>query len=85
MTILDPSAGRFERAPTRGHGIGKRLTDECIRCARECGYRRMTLWTHSVLTAARHIYQQAGFRLTSSEARRSFGQDVVSEHWDLNL
>jgi hypothetical protein len=38
-----------------------------------------------VLTAARHIYERAGFRLTSSETRRSFGQNVISEHWDLAL
>jgi DNA-binding MarR family transcriptional regulator/GNAT superfamily N-acetyltransferase len=69
----------------RGHGIGRRLTEECVRFARQHGYQRITLWTHSVLTAARHIYEQAGFRLTSSEARRSWGQDVVSEHWDLTL
>jgi hypothetical protein len=38
-----------------------------------------------VLTAARHVYQRAGFRLRSSEQRRSFGKDVISEHWDLAL
>jgi DNA-binding MarR family transcriptional regulator/GNAT superfamily N-acetyltransferase len=77
LLLVEPAA--------RGRGIGKLLTDECTRFARACGYRRITLWTHSVLTAARHIYKQAGFRLTSSEQRRSFGQDVVSEHWDLKL
>jgi DNA-binding MarR family transcriptional regulator/GNAT superfamily N-acetyltransferase len=77
LLLVEPAA--------RGLGIGKRLTDECVRFARGCGYRRMTLWTHSVLTAARHIYAHAGFRLTSSEPRRSFGQDVVSEHWDMKL
>jgi DNA-binding MarR family transcriptional regulator/N-acetylglutamate synthase-like GNAT family acetyltransferase len=77
LLLVEPAA--------RGLGIGKRLTDECISFARECGYRRMTLWTHSVLGAARHVYAQAGFQLTSSEARRSFGQDVVSEHWDMSL
>jgi DNA-binding MarR family transcriptional regulator/N-acetylglutamate synthase-like GNAT family acetyltransferase len=77
LLLVEPAA--------RGFGIGKRLTDECIRFARECGYRRMTLWTHSVLTAARHVYAQAGFQLTSSEPRRSFGQDVASEYWDMNL
>ena len=77
LLLVEPAA--------RGLGIGKRLTDECIHFARECGYRRMTLWTHSVLSAARHVYAQAGFQLTSSEARRSFGQDVVSEHWDISL
>jgi DNA-binding MarR family transcriptional regulator/GNAT superfamily N-acetyltransferase len=69
----------------RGRGLGTRLTDECIRFARERGYRSITLWTHQVLTTARHIYERAGFRLRSSEARRNFGQDVVSEHWDLML
>jgi len=69
----------------RGRGLGTRLTDECVRFARACGYRRITLWTHQVLTPARHIYQRAGFTLTSSEARRNFGQNVVSEHWDLVL
>ncbi len=77
LLLVEPSA--------RGLGIGKRLTDECIRFARACGYKKITLWTHGVLAAARHIYEQAGFRLTSSEAKRSFGKDVVSEHWDLVL
>jgi DNA-binding MarR family transcriptional regulator/GNAT superfamily N-acetyltransferase len=77
LLLVEPSA--------RGLGIGKALTDECIAFARERGYRRITLWTHSVLTAARHIYARAGFRLTSSEPRHSWGQDVVSEHWDLEF
>ena len=77
LLLVEPSA--------RGLGIGNALTNACIGFARERGYRRITLWTHGVLTAARHIYEQAGFRLTSSEARRSWGQDVVSEHWDMEL
>ena len=77
LLLVEPSA--------RGLGIGTLLTDECIRFARERGYRKMTLWTHSVLTAARAIYARAGFTLTSSEPKQSFGRDVVSEHWDLTL
>jgi DNA-binding MarR family transcriptional regulator/GNAT superfamily N-acetyltransferase len=77
LLLVDPLA--------RGRGLGTRLTEECVGFARQCGYRRITLWTHSVLTVARHVYERAGFRLTSSEPRRSFGQDVVSEHWDLVL
>ena len=77
LLLVDPVA--------RGRGVGRRLTEECIRFARRCGYRSITLWTHQVLVAARHIYERAGFRLTSSEARRSFGCDVVSEHWDFLL
>ncbi|HUI15586.1 MAG TPA: helix-turn-helix domain-containing GNAT family N-acetyltransferase [Xanthobacteraceae bacterium] len=77
LLLVDPKA--------RGLKLGTRLVDECIALARRAGYKRVTLWTHSVLTAARHIYQQAGFTLTSSEERVSFGKPVVSEYWDLQL
>jgi len=77
LLLVDPAA--------RGHGLGTRLTDEAVRFARERGYRKITLWTHQVLTAARLLYERAGFRLKSSEAMRNFGRDVVSEHWDLVL
>jgi len=69
----------------RGLGIGARLVDEAIRFARSAGYRKIALWTHSVLTAARHIYQGAGFKPMRSEEHQSWGQPVVSEHWDLDL
>ena len=69
----------------RGLGLGKRLVDECVQFARAAGYTSMTLWTHSVLSAARHTYEKAGFTLTSSEPRHSFGKDVVAEFWDLAL
>jgi DNA-binding MarR family transcriptional regulator/GNAT superfamily N-acetyltransferase len=77
LLLVDPAA--------RGRGLGTRLTNECIRFARQCRYQSITLWTHKVLATARHVYERAGFRLTSSESRRSFGQNVVSEHWDLVL
>ena len=77
LLLVDPKA--------RGLGLGARLVNECIGLARQAGYQKITLWTHSVLAAARHIYQKAGFKLTRSEAKVSFGQAVVSEHWDLEL
>jgi DNA-binding MarR family transcriptional regulator/GNAT superfamily N-acetyltransferase len=77
LLLVDPKA--------RGLGLGAHLTDECIGFARRAGYKKITLWTHSVLTAARHIYQKAGFKLTRSEEHRSWGKPVVSEHWDLVL
>lgn len=77
LLLADPAA--------RGRRLGTRLTDECIRFARQCGYRSITLWTHKVLTVARHTYERASFRLTSSEKRKSFGKNVVSEHWDLRF
>lgn len=77
MLLVEPRA--------RGLGIGKRLVEECIRFARQSGYRKLTLWTNSCLLAARHIYQQAGFQLTESEAYHDFGQDLVGETWELEL
>ncbi len=77
LLLVDPRA--------RGLGLGARLVDECIRFARRAGYGKITLWTHSVLEAARHIYQKAGFTLTRTERHRSWGKPVVSEHWDVEL
>jgi DNA-binding MarR family transcriptional regulator/GNAT superfamily N-acetyltransferase len=77
LLLVDPKA--------RGLGLGQRLVDECVRFARQAGYKKMTLWTHSVLTAARRCYEKAGFTLTSSEPKHSWGKDVVAEYWDLTL
>jgi DNA-binding MarR family transcriptional regulator/GNAT superfamily N-acetyltransferase len=69
----------------RGLGVGRRLTDACVAFARDVGYRRVTLWTQSVLTAARHIYGAVGFELVDSAPHRSFGADLVEETWQLDL
>jgi DNA-binding MarR family transcriptional regulator/GNAT superfamily N-acetyltransferase len=69
----------------RGHGLGHSLVQACIDFAREAGYQTITLWTNSVLDAARVIYQQTGFRQVGSERHRSFGHDLVSETWELAL
>lgn len=69
----------------RGHGLGKRLVGECIAFARACGYRKITLWTQSILTSARKIYQEAGFVLVASDPHRSFGQSLIGETWEMKL
>jgi DNA-binding MarR family transcriptional regulator/GNAT superfamily N-acetyltransferase len=69
----------------RGLGIGNRLVEECVRFARQAGYRKMTLWTSSILTAARHIYAEAGFKLIRAEGQHGFGKDVTMETWELDL
>jgi GNAT superfamily N-acetyltransferase len=69
----------------RGLGLGARLVEACTDLARAAGYRCVTLWTNDVLTAARHIYQAAGFRLVSEEHHHSFGHDLVGQNWTLDL
>jgi DNA-binding MarR family transcriptional regulator/GNAT superfamily N-acetyltransferase len=77
MLLVEPTA--------RGHGLGRRLVQECESFARTHRYRRIRLWTNSVLLAARAIYQSAGYRLTGRERHTSFGKGLVGETWEMDL
>jgi DNA-binding MarR family transcriptional regulator/GNAT superfamily N-acetyltransferase len=77
LLLVDPAG--------RGQGLGQKLVAECVAFARQCGYRKITLWTQSILVGARRIYQDAGFVLVATEPHRSFGQSLIGETWELNL
>ena len=77
LLIIDPKA--------RGQRLGRRLTQACIRFAKDKDYRRIVLWTQSHLAAARAIYQRENFKLKSSEKHFSFGKRLVAETWELAL
>jgi DNA-binding MarR family transcriptional regulator/GNAT superfamily N-acetyltransferase len=78
LLLVEPTA--------RGLGIGKRLVEECVRFARQAGYKKITLWTQSSLRAARGIYENAGFRLVGQKRHDSWGRHgLVAETWELVL
>ena len=78
LLLVEPEA--------RGLGIGKRFVDECIRFARQAGYKKITLWTQSELDAARTLYERAGFHCVNRRTHDSFGKKgLVAETWELPL
>lgn len=78
MLYVEPDA--------RGLGIGTLLVKQVVAFAREHGYRHVKLWTQESLVSARKIYAAQGFKMVGSpEPHRSFGKDLVSEFWELEL
>lgn len=77
LLYVEPSA--------RGMGIGDALVHTCIRFARDLGYTRMTLWTHTILESARRIYAARGFRIMEVKTHDTFGVPVQGETWELEL
>lgn len=77
MLYVEPEA--------RGQGIGRILVDQAVSFARNSGYERMRLWTHTVQESARRVYASAGFQIVESEPHHQFGKDLIAEIWELRF
>jgi GNAT superfamily N-acetyltransferase len=77
LLLVEPNA--------RGLGLGRRLIQQCIDFSKETGYKRIVLWTQSILESARRLYRAAGFHLVVEEEHQSFGANLTGENWQLDL
>jgi DNA-binding MarR family transcriptional regulator/N-acetylglutamate synthase-like GNAT family acetyltransferase len=73
LLLVEPEA--------RGAGLGLQLVEECLRFAKQAGYRQVVLWTNSNLIAARHIYEKVGFELIEEQKHRQFGPELPGQTW----
>lgn len=69
----------------RGLGLGRRLIDRALAFARGSGRAGVYLWTFAGLEAARHLYDQAGFRLVEELPGDTWGTRVTEQRFELRF
>lgn len=66
----------------RGSGIGKKLMQLFMDWVKECGYRRVYLWTTDEQETAAALYLRHGFRLTEEKETVGFGKTLRERRYD---
>jgi GNAT superfamily N-acetyltransferase len=67
----------------RGKGAGRKLLDTAINFCKIKGYKMIYLWTFEGLNAARHLYEDAGFRLIKQQIGLQWGNEVNEQYFQL--
>jgi GNAT superfamily N-acetyltransferase len=69
----------------QGQGIGKLLIKEAIEFCRRAEFNRVYLWTFAGLDAARHLYENFGFKLSEQHEGNQWGKTVTEQMFELIL
>lgn len=67
----------------RGKGAGRQLLDTAINFCNIKGYKTTYLWTFEGLNAARHLYEDAGFKLIKQQSGLQWGTEVNEQYFQL--
>jgi DNA-binding MarR family transcriptional regulator/GNAT superfamily N-acetyltransferase len=68
----------------RGLGIGDRLLDECLRFARQAGYRKLTLDADPAMVSAHRLCLRKGFTLATQRSHR-MEAELLTQRWERDL
>jgi len=67
----------------RGKGVGRKLINRAIDFCKSKGYKKTYLWTFKGLNAARHLYENAGFKLIKQQSGVQWGATVNEQYFEL--
>jgi len=69
----------------RGKGGGNQLIQTAVRFCRTKRFGKIYLWTFEGLDAARHLYENAGFRLVEEHRGTQWGKEVKEQRFECVL
>jgi len=67
----------------RGKGVGRKLINKAIDFCKSKSYKTIYLWTFEGLDAARHLYEEVGFKLIKQRSGVHWGTKVTEQYFEL--
>ena len=65
----------------RGTGVGRQLLTKAIQFVDSHNFKETQLWTFNGLTAARHLYESQGFKLSAERMGDQWGTEVLEQQF----